>query len=307
MAVSEVAEGFVARFGFVLIMGAALAFAILLMNDGLFPPLALVAAQLPAFLVVIGLERAFPYHAPWNRSHGDLGVDIRHIVTITLVSGLADPAFRALGLVAAIALLGGHTLALWPTEWPLLAQLVVALVIGELGQYWMHRMQHEWDFLWRFHALHHSAPRLYWLNAARFHPVDILLNNFMATVPLALLGAGEAVLALWLLFSAVHGIFQHSNMPVRIGPLNWFFSMAELHRWHHSRLVEESNTNYGQNLAIWDLVFGTRFLPADREPPRDIGLTGLSAYPMSWLDQQLAPLRWRDIREASRREDDPPG
>ena len=307
MGISDAAEGFVARFGFVLVTGAALLFAISLMNDGLAPPLALVAAQLPAFLAVIGLERLFPYHAPWNRSHGDLAVDIRHIVTITLASGLADPAFRALGVLAAIALLGGHTLALWPTEWPLLAQLALALVIGEFGQYWMHRKQHEWDFLWRFHALHHSAPRLYWLNAARFHPVDILMNNFMVAVPLALLGAGEAVLMLWLLFSAVHGIFQHCNIPVRIGPLNWLFSMAELHRWHHSRLTQESNTNYGQNLAIWDVVFGTRLLPADREPPRDIGLNGLSAYPMSWLAQQVAPLHWEEIRAASRRGENPAG
>lgn len=295
-------ERFVARFGFVLITGAALLSAISLMNAGLAPPLALVAAQIPAFLAVIGLERLFPHHAPWNRNHGDLAVDIRHIVTITLTSGLADPVFRALGLVAAVGLLGGHELGLWPHEWPLLAQLALALVIGELGQYWMHRLGHEVDFLWRFHALHHSAPRLYWLNAARFHPVDILLSNFVATVPLALLGAGEGVLALWLLFAAVHGIFQHCNIPVRIGPLNWIFSMAELHRWHHSRLQEESNANYGQNLIVWDIVFGTRFLPADREPPRDIGLFALSAYPMSWLGQQLAPLHWDEIREASARD-----
>ena len=201
--------------------------------------------------------------------------------------------------MVAVAVLGGHTLGLWPGDWPLIAQLALALVIGELGQYWVHRLEHEVDFMWRFHALHHSAPRLYWLNAARFHPLDILLNNFVALVPLAFLGAGEGVLALWALFAAVHGIFQHSNLPTRLGPLNWVFSMAELHRWHHSRLVEESNRNYGQNLIIWDVIFGTRFLPSDREPPLDIGLYGLSAYPMTYWAQQSAPLHWRQICEDS--------
>jgi sterol desaturase/sphingolipid hydroxylase (fatty acid hydroxylase superfamily) len=58
------------------------------------------------------------------------------------------------------------------------------------------------------------------------------------------------------------GIFQHANVQLRLGPLNWFFSMAELHRWHHSRTVEEANHNYGQTISVWDWVFGTRYLPA---------------------------------------------
>lgn len=299
-------QRFVSRFAFVGVLGASLTSAIMWMRAGVDPPLALVISQVPAFLTLMLLERWVPYHQPWNQSNGDLSVDIRHGLTITITAGLADPLFRAIGLAVAFGLLGGHSLSLWPSEWPVLGQLALALVLGELGQYWVHRMQHEVDFMWRFHALHHSAPRLYWLNAARFHPVDIFLNNLVAIVPLALLGAGEEVLVLWTLFSAVHGIFQHSNIPMRIGPLNWIFSMAELHRWHHSRLVDESNRNYGQNLIVWDIVFGTRFLPAHREPPRDIGLHGLSAYPMSWWAQQMAPFHWRRICAASAHPEAPP-
>ena len=72
--------------------------------------------------------------------------------------------------------------------------------------------------------------------------------------------------------------------------------MAELHRWHHSRLVEESNTNYGQNLAVWDVVFGTRFLPEDREPPRDIGLAEMPVFPMTWWAQIRSPFDWAKIK-----------
>ena len=75
--------------------------------------------------------------------------------------------------------------------------------------------------------------------------------------------------------------------------------MAELHRWHHSRILDEANTNYGQNLIVWDVVFGTRFLPADREPPEDIGLTGLSAFPMDYLGQLASPFTWRRIERES--------
>jgi sterol desaturase/sphingolipid hydroxylase (fatty acid hydroxylase superfamily) len=175
----------------------------------------------------------------------------------------------------------------------------LALVIVEFGQYWVHRLEHEVDFLWRFHALHHSAPRLYWLNASRFHAIDIGINALAANMVMVALGASAEVLVLWLLVSSVHGVFQHANIPARLGPLNWIFSMAELHRWHHSRLVEEANTNYGQTLVIWDVVFGTRFLPKDREPPRDIGLADLSGFPMTYFAQVLSPFRWSEIKKAS--------
>ncbi len=93
---------------------------------------------------------------------------------------------------------------------------------------------HEIPWLWRFHAPHHSANRLYWFNALRFHPLDILLVGPVKLLPLVALGADGDVLALVLIFSAVHGVYQHANLPCRLGPLNWIFSMAELHRWHHS-------------------------------------------------------------------------
>jgi sterol desaturase/sphingolipid hydroxylase (fatty acid hydroxylase superfamily) len=87
---------------------------------------------------------------------------------------------------------------------------------------------------------------------------------------------------------------------MRLGPLNWFFSMAELHRWHHSTLLEESNTNFGQNLIVWDIVFGTRFLPKDREPPEAIGIGDMPDFPMDYWGQLLSPVRWARLprREA---------
>jgi sterol desaturase/sphingolipid hydroxylase (fatty acid hydroxylase superfamily) len=288
-------EGAVAQLGFPVVMGAAVAGAIRLIHAGYDPALAFVAAQLPAFAAVILLERRCPYYPDWNRSHGDLWVDVRHLITITAFVGLIDPLLRAAGLLVLAWLSPSLGLGLWPGGWPLLAQLALALVVAELGQYWVHRLQHEIAWLWRIHALHHSAPRLYWLNAARFHPLDIGLNAVAAIFVLVALGAGPSVLALWLLVNSIHGIFQHCNIPVRIGPLNWIFSMAELHRWHHSRLTRESNTNYGQTLAVWDVVFGTRFLPKDREPPRDIGLAGLPDFPMTYLAQLASPFRWSRI------------
>ena len=83
------------------------------------------------------------------------------------------------------------------------------------------------------------------------------------------------------------GFYQHSNCSVRLGPLNYVVSGPELHRWHHSRIPQESDTNFGNNLIIWDLQFRTRFLPKRRM----VGSLGLQnrEYPIGFVAQMGAP------------------
>ena len=280
---------------FVLILGGTLALALLLLPV-LGAPLTLVVGQGVGAIAVAITERLRPFRPEWNRSHGDVGTDVAHV----LVSGggaaqLARPLAAALGVAIAGALSRHLGLDVWPRAWPLLAQLALALVIAELPQYWLHRWQHERDWLWRFHSVHHSAPRLYWLNAARFHPVDLGLLYLVGYVPLIALGCPEETIMLFALFDAVFGMLQHGNIDVHLGWLNRVFSMAEPHRWHHSRVLDEANTNYGSNLIVWDLVFGTFFLPGDRQPPAAIGIADMPAFPQTWAAQMAAPFRWRSL------------
>lgn len=266
-----------------------------LMDAGVDPALSIGPPIALAYLFLAVSERLLPWHRSWLHSQGDLRTDVALLVTNGVMNATATPAV----LIGATAL--GAVLAerwgfgLWPGQWPILLQMALALVVAELVEYGFHRAMHEVPWLWRFHATHHSAPRLYWLNAARFHPIDLFLVGSLKLVPLVLLGAGAPVLALVNLFSGVHGSFQHANVPVRIGPLNWIFSMSELHRWHHAPSPELANHNYGGNLIVWDVVFGTRFLPADREPPEEIGIESLPRFPMGWWANLAAPFRWRRV------------
>lgn len=248
------------------------------------------------FLVILALERLFPFRERWLRSHRDIRVDASYAVLDSIGLELLRPALYTAAVAVGGWLATRGDSGVWPESWPLMAELALALVIAEFPKYWVHRLEHTRDWLWRFHAPHHSVPRLYWLNASRFHPIDIGLDTIVGIGTLVLLGCSDYVIALFMVVGTVHGAFQHANLELRCGPLNWIFSMAELHRWHHSRVTREANHNYGQNLIVWDIVFGTRYLPEDREPPTDVGLDGMPHYPQGFLAQLAAPFRWSRVK-----------
>lgn len=276
-----------------LLLACTLGGAAALMRSGRSAAFASGIAIASGYVVIAILERLVPYEREWLHSKADLAVDSAWFATNGVLNRLLEPPLLAVAVGTSAWLAGRVGATLWPVGWPLGAQLPLALLTAEWFEYWVHRLMHENAFLWRFHALHHSAPRLYWLNAVRFHPLDTLLLSVGKLLPLAILGAPPGVLALVNVFSAVHGSLKHANVPARIGPLNWVFSMAELHRWHHSPNPEEANNNYGGNLIVWDTLFGTRFLPQDRRPPAEVGLAAAEWYPSGYWAQWVAPFRRR--------------
>jgi len=251
--------------------------------------LTLIGITAATIVLIAVLERVHPAHPEWNQAQGDVVTDLWH----GLVSNVTLPELLKMGLLALLVTVespAGVGLGVWPGDWPLGLQLVLALIVGQFGEYWAHRLLHTVPFLWRFHAVHHSPERLYFLNAARFHPVDTSLLFCVGLAPLFALGAGPDLMLLMMTWISVHGLFQHCNIHLRLGPLNYIFSMAELHRWHHSLNLEEANRNFGNNILFWDLVFGTVYWPKDKDASATIG-NNIPEYPKGYLAQLLAPFR----------------
>lgn len=182
-------------------------------------------------------------------------------VTVVINNFLLQSPLVQLVISGAALSLAGGGLQIWPNHWPMLVQVPLALVLGELGAYWWHRASHELPLLWRFHKVHHSPERLYWLNATKFHYIDVTILQSCTVFPVLVLGANETTVLFITLFSIFHGYWQHGNTRQDLGFLNYVFSNAELHRWHHNEKIAIANHNYGSNLIVWDWVFGTYFWP----------------------------------------------
>jgi sterol desaturase/sphingolipid hydroxylase (fatty acid hydroxylase superfamily) len=248
----------------------------LALSRGLPPGLILASGGLFYAGAVTACERLLPFAVAWTRSRGDTLTDLIHLA---VTGGLVET-------LPALAL--PQRAGVWPVRWPWWGQAVLALVLTDLLNYLTHRLMH--GPLWRFHRVHHSAPRLYWVNSWRVHPVEGLVYFLLSVVPVALLGAPPGPLLFVVAFATAFRMLQHSNVDLRAGALNWIFSTAELHRWHHSPLREEADRNYGNVLAIWDLLFGTWALPR-RSPPLDPGLPGGESLPPNYAGQLLIPFR----------------
>jgi sterol desaturase/sphingolipid hydroxylase (fatty acid hydroxylase superfamily) len=280
-------------------LAAALGAALWALSQGVPVTAILPAVFLASMVWVALLERVLPYRPDWNRARGDLLADALYLPTTSAVVGLMRPLVATVSVVFAGFVSARFGLGLWPHHWPLLAQLPLAWAVVELFAYWPHRWLHEVPWLWRLHATHHSAERLYWLNATRAHPLEHVFRSCFGMLPLALAGASMELLMLQTITDAVVGFFQHANVAIRLGPLNYVFSAAPVHRWHHSRAKGEADHNYGDTFIFWDLVFGTYFRPREREVEA-LGIAGLEAFPKGYLAQLAAPFRWRRIEAESR-------
>lgn len=277
---------------FPIVMGAGLYAGYRISTDGATENIVALGSPIvfAAIIIIALLERLFPYRKDWNKSHNDVGNDTIHLfLTQILIGRIMEPIwiFILAGITAYLATNYGGSL--WPNDANLFLQLALALLITEFGRYWVHRWAHEVPWLWRLHAIHHSPKRLYFLNAARFHPIEKVIFLIPETVPFIIMGTGPACLLMYAIFNSIHGLFQHSNIHVKMGWLNYIFSMTELHRWHHSKKISESNTNYGNNLIVWDIIFGTFFLPKRREVG-EIGLLNQD-YPEGYIGQVVAPFQ----------------
>ena len=267
----------------------------LLINNG-----SSVALTTYIVAVAVGLlfwlaEWLMPFKEHWNHSHGDISNDLMSgIVAYIILPIFLKPLFIALlaGGAAWLSVQWGG--AIWPSDWPIIAQLILLLIIGDAGRYWGHRLAHTVPFLWNFHAVHHSTKRLYWWNATRQHPVDKTWFTFTEMLFPVLLGAEGIVLAMYFGVTVVCGFSQHCNINLKLGPLYWFFNVVDLHRWHHSKKIGESNNNYGNNLIIFDRLFGTYFHPERQINPNqhieEIGLLNPD-YPEGYLGQLKAPFQ----------------
>lgn len=240
--------------------------------------------------VFIPLERWFALRPDQPTFRKSWRVDL----TYFFISSLAVQVTTLLTLKPAMVLFEWASVPSvtdWIASQPLWAQFLAILVLSDLVQYWVHRLFHT-PWLWRFHAVHHSAEQMDWLAGSRLHIVDVAVTRGLTYVPTYILGFAEPAIFAYVALVSVQATFIHANLRFEFGPLRWLIATPQFHHWHHAVDREGIDKNFAVHLPVVDWLFGTFHLPAGRWP-RNYGLSDGERLPEWFSLQFLYPFRRR--------------
>lgn len=170
---------------------------------------------------------------------------------------------------------------------PFVPAVLLCILVADLAQYWTHRAYHEVPFLWRLHAVHHSAKEMDWIAGSRIHLLELLLTRILVLAPIFALGFSKEVVDAYVVVVGFQAVFNHANVSVRLGPLSYVIVTPNFHHWHHSRDTEAIDRNYAAHFAFLDYLFGTA-VSANRKWPDHYGVVG-DYVPSTFLGQLLFP------------------
>ncbi|MFV0367726.1 MAG: sterol desaturase family protein [Hyphomicrobiaceae bacterium] len=172
---------------------------------------------------------------------------------------------------------------------PFILQLIEIMFLTDLAQYWVHRAFHQIPFLWRFHAVHHSAQYMDWIAGARMHFLEIIILRSLTAMPMLVLGFDPAAVQAYVLIVYVTSSFVHANVGWSFGKLERYLVTPRFHHWHHGIEREAIDVNFAIHFPILDRLFGTYHFP-EGQWPRGYGIEG-HPVPQGYWQQFLYPFR----------------
>ena len=249
-------------------------------------PLAWLAPLLGAAIAVSFLvERIIPYEETWNEPRGDSLRDALH----ALVNEAS--VYAGAALIPVLTLLSPAA-GFWPDAWPVWAQLVFAILVADLGITLCHYFSHKFEWLWHFHAVHHSVKRMYGFNGLMKHPVHQAVETLAGTTPLILIGMPLEIGVLLGFSVAIQLLLQHANVDMRLGPLRYVMAWAPVHRFHHQKWAGAGDVNFGLFTCLWDHLLRTAYYDPDKRlSSDDLGIGDQPDYPTGYVAQLTAPFR----------------
>jgi sterol desaturase/sphingolipid hydroxylase (fatty acid hydroxylase superfamily) len=214
---------------------------------------ALTIATSLTTLLVLGLEWINERHASWRLTKKEFFTDLFYMVLGATAISWATTKLAEEPLKAAKHSLGITTQ--WAMHLPFVVQVALVIFLIEFGQYWMHRLMHNYGPFWLTHAPHHHITQLNAMKGAVGNPIELFLISLSVVALFDLPLAAE--LCAFNVLSVV-STFAHAN--TRCDPPRWygyFFTTIKNHSLHHSVAYEDTRCNYANSLILIDRVFRT--------------------------------------------------
>ena len=237
------------------------------------------------FIIVVPFERLFPRqkHQGFRRPHLDL--DIGYAMAAPFLNIIALTVGIFVGIIS-LAWIPGLLIAPYVAMIPSQYKLIAGILLFDMTTYWAHRFYHEIPILWKFHSIHHSIEHMDWVSGFRAHPFD---GTLIVPAIFFLFAAGfsNEQVGFLAIFQIVFGLFLHANVRFRFKLFDRFIMTPEFHHWHHSNEADAIWSNYSTFLPLWDMLFGTYFMPKGDRRPQIYGVDEI--VPMTMAEQLKYP------------------
>lgn len=150
---------------------------------------------------------------------------------------------------------------LYLVDLPLWVQIVVGVLLLDLiGAYFIHWLEHQVRWMWKFHLVHHSDTTVDVTTGLRHHPGETVFRIGFTILAVMIIGAPIGIIMLYQSLSVLFAHLTHANVHVpekadRI--LSYIFITPNMHKVHHHYQQPLTDSNYGNIFAFWDRLFGT--------------------------------------------------
>ena len=213
----------------------------------------------------IPLERIFAHRTEQHVFREEWREDLfYYLVSSMLVQMLTFLTFIPAKSLLAVAPL--TNLRAWVGALPFIEQFVTIMFLTDLVQYWVHRTFHRVPWLWKFHAVHHSARSMDWMAGARMHFLEVVTLRATTVIPMFVLGFSTAAMNAYIFLVFLYSTFVHANLSWRLPVIEKFLVTPRFHHWHHGIEKEAIDVNFSIHFPLLDKIFGTYFLPKDKWP-----------------------------------------
>ncbi|MFD2551063.1 sterol desaturase family protein [Bizionia sediminis] len=241
-------------------------------------------------IVVWGLEILFPWRKNQAIFRKDFWLDAFYMffnffifaIVISGVYNVLELTFSNIGIsITSLSLINMNL-------WPMWLQLLVFFVVLDFVQWFTHVMLHRFEFLWRFHQVHHSVKEMGFAAHLRYHWMENILYKPLKVFGVMILGGFEPEQAYIVHFIAITiGHINHANIKITYGPFKYILNNPVMHLYHHAYNLPNDKPhgmNYGISLSIWDYIFKTHHVP-EASGTITLGYHGDNHMPKSFLGQ----------------------
>jgi sterol desaturase/sphingolipid hydroxylase (fatty acid hydroxylase superfamily) len=173
-------------------------------------------------------------------------------------------------------------------EFPIWLQLLVFFVAVDFIQWFTHVLLHRFDFLWRFHRVHHSVEEMGFAAHLRYHWMENVFYTPMKYIVVMLIGGFHPEQAFIVYYISIAiGHINHANIGIDYGSLKYILNNPKMHIWHHAYELPKNRShgvNFGISLSVWDYLFRTNYLPSSGRDIR-LGFEKIESFPKTFVKQ----------------------